>query len=80
MSNLFSEAKKETGSSVGWNWIHNSPKWHYFVEGHSLCGRWFSLGLGNSCDDDPATDNSPDNCAACKRKIVKRRAKKSSVN
>ncbi len=60
-------------SRQGWNYLTNSPKWHYFVDGQSMCGRWLGLGL-NDCNDDPKTDNSPDNCAACKKKVVKRRA------
>ncbi len=44
-------------------------KAHYFVDGRSLCREWrFSrgpLGHGN--------DESPDNCAECKRTLLKQK-------
>jgi len=54
----------------------NSRKWHYFVDRQSLCGKWAVFS-----DDDLETgsDDSPDNCAVCKRKLAKsklRRVKK----
>jgi hypothetical protein len=54
----------------GWGWLSNSPKWHYFVDGRSLCGRWLGLGLGEL---EQGMDNSPDNCAECRRRVVKRK-------
>jgi len=57
----------------GWGYIHNSPKWHYFIDGRSLCGRWLSLGLGKL---EQGSDSSPDNCKACRRKLEKRKRKK----
>jgi len=54
----------------GWGWITNSPKWHYFVDGRSLCGKWIGLG-----ELEQGNDGSPDNCTACKRALEKRRAK-----
>lgn len=51
----------------GWKWLANAPKWHYFREGRSLCGRWMTFGnefeLGN--------DNSADNCPTCRKKLLK---------
>jgi hypothetical protein len=52
----------------GWGPPSQSRKWHYFISGRSLCGKfgWF--------DKDPldtGNDNSPDNCAACKKKLAK---------
>ena len=79
MSNLYSEEKFTAGSEKGWNWLSNTPKWHYFLDGRSLCGKWLGLGLGKTCDDDPKTDNSPDNCAACRKKVAKVREKISST-
>lgn len=54
----------------GWNWLFNSSKWHYFREGRSLCGKWMTLG---NPEYQQGNDNSPDNCAACKRKLLKER-------
>lgn len=58
----------------GWNYLVNSPKWHYFVDARSLCGRWLGLGLSGH-DDDPLSDDHPQNCAACMKKVAKMRAK-----
>lgn len=56
----------------GWAWLANAPKWHYFVDNHSLCGRWAYFGdvleQGN--------DDSTDNCKACATKLKKRKEKK----
>ena len=58
--------------SEGWGWLSNSKKWHYFIGGRSLCGKWLGLGLGEL---EQGNDKSPDNCAACSRAVVKRKAK-----
>lgn len=59
----------------GWVWFLNSKKAHYVKEHRALCGRWLYLGntyeLGN--------DDSVDNCAECRRRLLKtnwREAKK----
>jgi hypothetical protein len=52
----------------GWTWLVNSPKWHYFRSGRSLCGRWLNLGRPELQQGDQA---SLDNCAACFRKRQK---------
>lgn len=49
----------------GWKWLINATKWHYFVDGRSLCGKWMVLTM-NGADD--SNHDSPDNCAACRRK------------
>ena len=56
----------------GWGWIHQSPKWHYFVDDRSLCGQWLGLGLGEL---QQGNDDSLNNCKACKRKLKKRQVK-----
>jgi len=52
----------------GWG-FPRSRKAHYFVDGMSLCNKYGfyrgSLEQGN--------DDSPDNCAACRRKLAKRK-------
>lgn len=59
-------------SKEGWGWIRNSPKWHYFVDGRSLCGKWLGLGLGEL---EQGNDESGDNCTVCKKALAKRKAK-----
>ena len=52
----------------GWGFLFNSRKWHYFRGGMSLCGKW---GLLSSDALEQGNDNSPENCAACKRKRLR---------
>lgn len=52
----------------GWGFPWNSRKAHYFINGRSLCNRWLYTGALEQGNDD-----SPDNCAICKRKLKKRR-------
>ena len=53
----------------GWGLPNYSRKWHYFVEGTSLCSRYgfffAELEEGN--------DESPDNCVACVRRLKEKR-------
>lgn len=56
----------------GWSPLDNSRKWHYFVDRRSLCGSWAIMGKTELKQGD---DDSPDNCAACKRKLAKRKEK-----
>ncbi len=53
----------------GWTWFTNAKKRHYFVDKLILCGRY---ALFTHPQDGYETDNnnSPDNCAACKRKLL----------
>ena len=55
---------------VGWSHPTNSKKWHYFLEGDgkSLCCKWFYLGHRES-----GNDESPDNCADCRKKLTARK-------
>lgn len=57
----------------GWKWLVNAPKWHYFREGRSLCGRW--LTFSNSGFEQGNLE-SPDNCKACVKKLEKEAAAK----
>ncbi len=56
----------------GWTWIFGSPKWHYMINGRSLCGSWLLLG---NPELEQGNDNSPDNCKSCKNKLIKKREK-----
>lgn len=52
----------------GWTWLMNSPKWHYFREGRSLCGKWMILSHGGLQDDG---GDGPDACSTCRRKRLR---------
>ncbi len=56
----------------GWTWLINSTKWHYFRNSRSLCGKFALL---SSTSLEQGNDNSPDNCAPCKRALLKEKAK-----
>jgi hypothetical protein len=52
-------------------WSPTTSKWHYFgPDGRSLCGKW---GF-NRMPREQGDDDSPDNCAECRRRLIKRRA------
>lgn len=53
----------------GWTWTHGARKWHYYRSLRAICGGTLMLAhpsegyqLGN--------DNSPDNCASCRRRLT----------
>jgi len=58
----------------GWGWPVSSKKAHYFVNRGStlwkeaLCGRWIFFEPVEQGNDD-----SPDNCAECKKRLKRRR-------
>jgi hypothetical protein len=57
-------------TNEGWGYSPNiSKKWHYFVDGTSLCHK---IGFYHS-ELEQGNDNSVDNCAECKRRLLKRR-------
>ena len=60
----------------GWWWSPNSRKAHYFDnDGRSVCRKFMVLivdVLRREAQD--TGDESPDNCAACKKKVAKLRA------
>lgn len=58
-----SEKNKE-----GWTYLTNSPKWHYFRNGQSLCKKYALLMMP---DLEVGNNNSPDNCKACQRQLSK---------
>jgi hypothetical protein len=51
----------------GWTYLFGAPKWHYFRDGRSLCGRWMCLGS----DFEAGNDTSPDNCTTCTKKRMR---------
>lgn len=63
------------GGREGWGFPAQSRKAHYFVikagdsVGMSLCGRWGFYGGAT----EQGKDDSPDNCAECKRRLAKRK-------
>jgi hypothetical protein len=60
---------------TGWHFLTNAPKWHYFMQdGRSLCGRWMTFGRVF----EQGNDGSPDNCAACRKKLERFKARTAS--
>lgn len=57
----------------GWKYLLNSTKWHYFVEGRSLCGKWATFGNDGL---EQGNDESEDNCAGCRKKFKSKGALK----
>lgn len=55
----------------GWTWLSNSRRWHYFVGGRSLCGRWFTFATNFELGDDDAKHN----CRGCRTKLKARKKK-----
>ena len=51
---------------AGWGWPGLAKKAHYFIDGRSLCSRWFFTGTLEK-----ANDQSPANCVACKKILEK---------
>lgn len=51
----------------GWARPLNSKKHHFFRDGASVCGKWMLF----SKDLEPDTFKSPDDCAACRKKLEK---------
>ena len=51
----------------GWAMPHGANKWHYFsTDLFSLCMRWVFSG-----ETQPGNDDSPENCAECRRRLAK---------
>jgi hypothetical protein len=66
-----SQADVAKSPKEGWGWVLASPKWHYFVDNRSLCGKWLGLGLGEL---EQGKDEIPDNCTGCRKALLKRKA------
>lgn len=57
----------------GWDWAGKG--YHYFVEGRSLCRNWGFPNYENMAPDTGNTKMQSNDCKACFRALVKRRAK-----
>lgn len=54
---------------IGWKRPAYARKWHFFAgDGRSLCGGWMTLGNSGEMGD----DDSPGNCAKCRRVLKQR--------
>ena len=62
----------------GWLMPARSRKYHYFVEGRSLCNGWIFPDYNNLLPDTGNTERGPDDCAECFKKLVKLRASRAS--
>ena len=57
----------------GWGYSpHISKKWHYFVNGTSLCRK---IGFFHG-ELEQGNDDSPDNCTACKKALKRLKERK----
>lgn len=63
------EKLEQTPRPEGWGLISNSRKWHYYVNGHSLCRGFMKF---TDHDLEQGNDRSPDNCAKCQKQLAKR--------
>lgn len=61
----------EKSKREGWGSTPLSRKWHYFVNGMSLCGK---IGFFKG-ELEQGNDDSNDNCTACKKALLRLRAK-----
>jgi len=62
----------------GWWMPARSRKFHYFVEGRSLCNGWLFPDYNNLSPDTGNIEKDPDDCAGCFKKLVKLRASRAS--
>lgn len=59
--------RKATKLMVGWWKPASSRSWHFFgADARSFCGKWMHMGA----ELQTGNDDSPDNCAACKKKLA----------
>lgn len=65
--------KIEAGPSEGWGFPGNGKRWHYFINGRSLCGKWAFFG---PLEADDGEARSVD-CRACSKRFSASRAKSS---
>jgi hypothetical protein len=61
----------------GWTWLMDSRRWHYFREGRSLCNCFLLWGKPEL---EQGENDSPSNCAVCKRKLAKEIAQNDTSN
>lgn len=62
----------------GWWMPGRSRKFHYFVEGRSLCNGWGFPDYNNLSPDTGNVERGPDDCAGCFKKLVKLRESRTS--
>ncbi|TAN60753.1 hypothetical protein EPN18_08015 [bacterium] len=62
-------------TNEGWVYLKNSPKWHYIRNRTSLCNKFLYLGTQEL---EQGNNNSPDNCAVCRKKLEKEKAEVNS--
>jgi hypothetical protein len=60
----------------GWWRPWRADKWHYFLDGRSLCGKWGFPNADELLADD-GRNSFADTCAGCRRKQAARREARS---
>lgn len=61
----------DTAKKEGWGFVDGPRKWHYFdTNSVALCSGWMKWDMSKV---EQGNDDSPDNCATCKKKLAKRK-------
>jgi hypothetical protein len=63
----------EKNATQGWTWTHGARKWHYYRERRAICGGML-IFVHPSEGYELGNNDSKDNCAACKRKLLAEQA------
>ncbi len=59
----------------GWQMPSRNKRFHYFVEGRSLCRRWKLPSYNNTLSQDTGNEEPlKDDCKSCFRELAKRRS------
>ncbi len=59
----------------GWQMPSRNKRFHYFVEGKSLCGSWTLPSYDNTLSQDTGNEEPlKGDCKSCFRELVKHRA------
>jgi hypothetical protein len=67
---------KKPKRTEGWERLPQVRKFHYYVDGRSLCGKYGLLLHEEIQADTGNIEPQKEDCVACFRKLVKRRAEK----
>ena len=67
-------AKQET-KKEGWWMPYKSNRYHYFVDGRSLCNSWIFPNYNDMTPDTGNVEPQKTDCKQCFKKLLKRRKK-----
>ncbi len=64
----------------GWKMPSRNKRFHYFVEGKSLCKLWTLPSYNNTLSQDTGNEEPlKDDCKSCFQELVKRRARSAAT-